>query len=119
MVTQFDFDAHQVLAWLAGVRDRGITLPVQVGVPGPATAPRLLLNADLCGVGVSEAVAREYGISAADPSATVGPERFLDTLLEGYDPRVHGEVSLHFNAFAGVAATAQWIVQWIGRIGDR
>jgi methylenetetrahydrofolate reductase (NADPH) len=36
VVTQFGFDADLVLAWLADVRARGVSLPVRVGVPGPA-----------------------------------------------------------------------------------
>jgi methylenetetrahydrofolate reductase (NADH) len=34
VVTQFGFDPGLVLAWLTGVRARGISLPVRVGVPG-------------------------------------------------------------------------------------
>jgi methylenetetrahydrofolate reductase (NADPH) len=115
VVTQFGFDAAQVLAWLAAVRARGIGLPVRVSVPGPASVRRLLACASRCGVAVSAPVAGEYGFSLTDRTATPGPDRFIRTLASGYDPRSHGEVRLHFNTFGGFAATAEWISQFRDR----
>jgi methylenetetrahydrofolate reductase (NADPH) len=37
VVTQFGFDAGLILAWLAGLRARGVSMPAEVGVPGPST----------------------------------------------------------------------------------
>lgn len=109
VITQFGFDAAQVLAWLTEVRARGIGLPVRVSVPGPTTVRRLLAIASRCGVAVSASVAEEYGFSLTEPSRTARPGRFLQTLASGYDPRSHGDVKLHFNAFGGFAATVEWI----------
>jgi methylenetetrahydrofolate reductase (NADPH) len=115
VVTQFGFDAAQVLARLAEARARGISLPVRVGVPGPATVRRLLAYAFRCGVAVSAPVAGEYGFSLTEPAGTAGPDRFIRTLAADYDPRLHGEVRLHFNAFGGFTATAEWISRFHGR----
>jgi methylenetetrahydrofolate reductase (NADPH) len=109
VTTQFAFDAGRVLAWLAKVRARGLSVPVRVGVPGPASARRLKWYASRCDVSVSPAVAQEYGLSLTDPTGTVGPDRFIRALASGYDTRVHGEVKLHFFTFNGFAATAEWI----------
>ncbi len=114
VVTQFGFDAALVLAWLAGVRARGISLPVRVGLPGPASVRLLLSYASRCGVSVSAPVARAYGFSLTEPAATAAPDRFIRALASGYDARVHGEVKLHFNAFGGFAATAEWIGRFNG-----
>jgi methylenetetrahydrofolate reductase (NADPH) len=109
VVTQFGFDADLVLGWLADVRARGLTLPVRVGVPGPAGVRRLLWYASRCGVAVSAPVARKYGFSLTDLMGMAGPDRFIRMLASGYDARVHGQVKLHFNTFGGIAATAEWI----------
>jgi methylenetetrahydrofolate reductase (NADPH) len=111
VVTQFGFDAAQVLAWLADLRARGLTVPVRVGVPGPATVRALLAGAAKCDVSVSAPVAREYGFSLDDPTGTAAPGRFIRALAAGYDERLHGAVKLHFTTFSGVAATADWINQ--------
>jgi methylenetetrahydrofolate reductase (NADPH) len=112
VITQFGFDAAQVLAWLAELRARGLTVPVRVGVPGPATVRTLLAGASRCDVSVSAPVAREYGFSLGDRAGTAAPDRFIRALAAGYDGRLHGEVKLHFTTFRGVAATAEWISQF-------
>jgi methylenetetrahydrofolate reductase (NADPH) len=120
VVTQFGFDAALVLAWLAGLRARGIGLPARVGVPGPAGVRRLLAYASRCGVAVSAPVALKYGFSLTDLTGTAAPDQFIHALASGYDQRLHGEVKLHFNAFGGFAATAEWISRFRSRqvIGD-
>ena len=115
VITQFGFDATQVLAWLTEVRARGLGLPVRVSVPGPANVRRLLAIASRCGVAVSASVAEEYGFSLTEPTRTAGPDWFVHTLASGYDPRLHGEVKLHFNAFGGFSATVEWISRFQGR----
>jgi methylenetetrahydrofolate reductase (NADH) len=115
VITQFGFDAAQVLAWLTEARARGIGLPARVSVPGPATVRRLLAIASRCGVAVSAPAAEEYGLSLTEPTGTAEPGRFIRTLASGYDPRLHGAVKLHFNAFGGFAATVEWISRFHGR----
>jgi len=112
VITQFGFDAGQVLAWLAALRARGLTLPVRVGVPGPATAATLISAAAKCDVKITGPAAKDYGFSLDHPTGTATPERFISALAAGYDRRLHGEVKLHFTTFSGVAATASWISQF-------
>lgn len=112
VVTQFGFDADQVLAWLAQLRSKGINLPARVGVPGPARARTLLSYAARCGVNTTTAVLENYGFPRSNSADTVGPERFLRKLISRYDPQLHGTVGLHFNTFAGFATTARWINQF-------
>jgi methylenetetrahydrofolate reductase (NADPH) len=113
VVTQFGFDAAQVLAWLAGLRARGLAMPVRVGVPGPASVRTLLAGAAKCDVSVTAPVAREYGFSLDDRTGTATPGRFIRALAAGYDERLHGAVKLHFTTFSGVAATADWISRFL------
>jgi methylenetetrahydrofolate reductase (NADPH) len=112
IITQFGFDADLVLAWIAEVRRREITLPIRVGVPGPAGVKRLLAYASRFGVATSAGIARKYGLSISSLMSTAGPDRFLRALADGYDPAVHGAVRLHFYTFGGLAATAEWISQF-------
>ena len=109
IVTQFTFDAGPVLDWTEAVRARGITLPIRIGVPGPAGVKRLLAYARRFGVGTSTEVVRKYGFSLTNLLGTAGPERFLHALAAGYDPARHGELKLHFYAFGGLRETAGWV----------
>ncbi|MGI5461135.1 methylenetetrahydrofolate reductase [Streptomyces sp. CA-249302] len=109
VITQFGFDAAPVLTWIGQLRERGIDLPVRVGVPGPAGVRRLLSYAARFGVGTSTSIARKYGLSLTNLMGTAGPDRFIHTLAEGYDAAAHGEVKLHFYTFGGLGATSTWI----------
>jgi methylenetetrahydrofolate reductase (NADPH) len=38
--------------------------------------------------------------------STAGPDRFLESLAEGYCPERHGELKLHFYTFGGLQVTS-------------
>jgi methylenetetrahydrofolate reductase (NADPH) len=112
VITQFSFDAGSVISWVEQARDRGLTLPIRIGVPGPASVRRLVRYAARCGVGTSAGIARKYGFSLTGLVGTAGPDRFLHDLADLYDPGRHGPVDLHFYTFGGMAATASWIARF-------
>lgn len=108
IVTQFGFDADAQLAWLAALRQRGIDVPVRIGIPGPAGIKRLLGFAARCGVGASTAVLKKYGISVTNLLGSAGPDRLVDEFARRLGPE-HGAVRLHFYPFGGLQATLDWI----------
>ncbi len=109
VVTQFTFNAEPVLDWLVQVRKAGVHALVRIGVPGPASVKRLLAFAARCGVGASTTVMKKYGMSITKLLTTAGPDKLIEDLAAGLDPRKHGEVLLHFYPFGGIRATAEWI----------
>jgi methylenetetrahydrofolate reductase (NADPH) len=111
IVTQFAFDAGAVLSWLAELRQRGITAPVRIGVPGPAGIKRLLRFAAHCGVGASASVMKKYGVSITNLLGTAGPDKLIEVLASNIGPQ-HGALRLHFYPFGGLAATAKWIAEY-------
>lgn len=114
IITQFGFDEVPVLRWIEHVRERGIDLPIRVGVPGPAGVKRLLGYARRFGVGASALIVKKYGLSLTNLVGTAGPERLLDALAAGIEP-AHGTVQLHFYTFGGIEATADWITRYRAR----
>lgn len=112
IVTQFSFNAEAVLRWLAQLRQEGITAPLKIGIPGPATAQSLLRYAARCGVGVSSKIMARYGLSLAKLLSPVGPELLIEELEGNLNPAVHGEVTLHLYPFGGLERTARWMCQF-------
>ncbi|GAA5004774.1 methylenetetrahydrofolate reductase [Streptomyces hyderabadensis] len=112
VITQFGFDVDPVLAWVEQVRGLGITLPIRIGVPGPAGVRRLMAFAARFGVGTSASIAKKYGLSITNLMGTAGPDRFLRALAEGHEPARHGDVKIHFYTFGGLKATSEWIAQF-------
>ncbi|MCI3276803.1 methylenetetrahydrofolate reductase [Streptomyces cylindrosporus] len=112
IITQFGFGVDPVLAWVEEVRDRGIGLPIRIGVPGPAGVRRLMSYAARFGVGTSASVVRKYGFSITNLMGTAGPDRFLRDLAAAYDPARHGELKIHFYTFGGLRATCEWAARF-------
>ncbi|MBB5374508.1 methylenetetrahydrofolate reductase [Acidocella aromatica] len=109
IATQFCFSAEQVLVWLAQLRDSGITVPVRLGIPGPANMRTLLRYAAVCGVGASASVLARYGFSLTRLRSHAGPDQFVSDFLGGFTPSRHGEVFAHFYPFGGISGLFSWL----------
>lgn len=109
VVTQFSFDAARVLGWLGQLRDAGVSVPVRVGIPGPAGVRTLLRFAARCGVSASSAALARYGLSLGRLIGAAGPDRFLALLGEGLAATPHGAIGLHVFPFGGFDRFDQWL----------
>ena len=112
VVTQFAFDDDAIVAWVAAMRERGIDVPVRLGVPGPAGIKRLLGFAKRCGVGASANVMKKYGVSITNLLGSAGPDKLVDSLDSKLTQDEHGRVRLHFYPFGALKASAEWINQY-------
>lgn len=109
IITQFGFDTDPVANWLNTLAGENITVPVRIGVPGPAGIRRLLKYAKRFGVGASAGIAMKYGFSLTNLVGTAGPDKFLKELAEEtQEAGFQGDVNVHFYTFGGVARTAEW-----------
>lgn len=110
VLTQFSFDTAAVRSWVEQVRDRGITAPIRIGVPGPVTVRRLLGFARRFGVASNARIVRKFGFSLTNLMGTAGPDTFVTDLAgELADLPGAGDVGLHFYTFGGLVPTAEWI----------
>jgi methylenetetrahydrofolate reductase (NADPH) len=119
IVSQFCFDGQVVLDWLTQLRARGVTLPVRVGVAGPATVRTLLAYGVRCGIGNSLRAIGSQALSLTRIVAQHGPEKVVRRVAEGEAGL--GIAGLHFFPFGGFAQTARWIDNVAGgrfRLGD-
>ena len=53
LATQFCFEAEPVIAWANRLRGEGITIPIHIGIVGPAKLQTMIKFAMACGVGPS------------------------------------------------------------------
>jgi methylenetetrahydrofolate reductase (NADPH) len=109
IVTQFAFDAAPVIRWADRIRAAGATLPVHVGLAGPAKLQTLLKFAIACGVGPSVSVLQKRARDVTKPVTPYEPSAVLDALSE----RVarHGEspiAGIHFFPLGGIARCAEY-----------
>lgn len=109
VVTQLCFDSGHLLSWLAGARERGLALPVLVGIPGLVDRRRLLEVSLLVGVGSSVSFLRKQRglrrLMARPHHAAEALHRELVPLVG--DPR-WGIAGLHYFTFNRVVETWAW-----------
>jgi len=104
LVTQFCFEADPILAWVAKIRDHG--LPVRVGLAGPASLPRLLRYAALCGIGNSVRALKARPQAITRLLVEAGPEVALREIAGQAATPIAG---VHFFCFGGLVRTARWL----------
>ena len=109
IATQFCFDADAVLKWAADLSKAGITLPIHVGLAGPAKLSTLLRFAAMCGVGTSLRVLKRRARGATALLRTQAPDALIEALsgpvATGGAPNLAG---VHLFPFGGIRATADW-----------
>jgi methylenetetrahydrofolate reductase (NADPH) len=112
IVTQFAFSADPVIDWETSHGNDINSLPITVGLPGPATARTLVKYAMECGIGASlQAFRKRYAslsklltVSAPD-EAIVGLADYIERTPE---TRING---VHFFTFGGFEKAAEWANQ--------
>jgi len=109
IVTQFTFSARPVLRWAEGLAAAGITLPVRVGLPGPAKPATLINYARQCGVGASlRVLTRRPDVMAGLLRAWTPDAILADLTAEGRRAGGGRIAGVHLFPFGGFAKAATW-----------
>jgi methylenetetrahydrofolate reductase (NADH) len=112
LVTQFCFKADPILDWLQRIRNRGVDVPVRIGLAGPAGLITLARYAVRCGIGNSARVLTEHP-SFAKLLTEKGPEQIIRELAASWqnenEANPFGIAGLHFYVFGGFSKTIDWI----------
>jgi methylenetetrahydrofolate reductase (NADPH) len=109
LVTQFCFEAEPVMAWMKWLADNGVTLPVRIGVPGPASIKTLLRFAQECGIGPSMRVITRQAANIAKLLTVQTPDELMAGLAEFKAQDTAGRLDgIHLYPFGGFAKTCHW-----------
>lgn len=113
IVTQFGFDGDKFVSWGHHLRREGITLPIHLGVAGPAKITTLIKFAAMCGVGNSLSFFKKrFGAISTmargfDPEVVVAPIE-ADFQKYGADSPV---THIHVFPFGGASKSAKWLYE--------
>lgn len=118
IVSQMCFSAETITNWVTAVRQRGIQLPIYLGMPGVVDMRKLMRIALRIGLGESTRYLRkQHGIL----SKLVNRYSADDLLAQLYpfanDP-ANGIAGWHFFTFNEVARTADWFQEFTTRHGE-
>ena len=109
-VTQFGFNPAAFTDWEAETSAIGATLPIHVGMAGPASLRQLAKFAVMCGVGASSRMLLKRTGATANLLRTQGPDPMIVHIAR--HRMEHPETRLktaHIFAFGGVAKAARWV----------
>jgi len=114
VTTQLCYDPEAVARWIETIRDRGIDLPVEVGIPGVMKYQRLLNISQKVGVGDSVRFLRKTSGILGFVRQLVGSRGKYtpDALVDGLAPYAadpdYGIRGLHIYTFNQVGDTETW-----------
>jgi methylenetetrahydrofolate reductase (NADPH) len=117
IVSQLCLDPSIIAWWIGAVRDRGVTLPIHVGVPGVAPRRKLLRISAKIGVGDSARYLRKQGgvVTRLLLRGSVGP----GYLIDGLDAELARIAGFHFYTFNELRETERWRQDALERLARR
>ncbi len=112
LATQFAFDAAPIISWADTLAQEGITLPVHIGVAGPAKLQTLIKFAIACGVGPSLKVLQKRAMDVTKLLLPYEPTDVLGALAA--HKAAHPDFNItnvHFFPLGGIKTNATWAIE--------
>ena len=108
IATQFCFEADPAIAWAERLAAAGVTLPVHIGVAGPAKLQTMIKFAMACGVGPSLRVLQRRAADLTKLMLPYEPTEFLGALAahKAANPACLIE-QVHLFPLGGITATTE------------
>ena len=116
IVTQMCFDPDAIVTWVADLRQRGIDLPVYVGLPGVVERKKLLQISLKIGVGDSARFLKKYTNVLARYFKPGGyrPDDLVRWLTPYLGDLAYNIAGFHIYTFNQVESTEKWRQQMLG-----
>ena len=112
LATQFAFDAKPIIAWADSLKEQGITLPVHIGIAGPAKLQTLIKFAIACGVGPSLKVLQKRAMDVTKLLLPYEPTDVLNELAAHKAANPDFNIShVHFFPLGGIKTNANWAIE--------
>ena len=109
IATQFCFEAQPVIDWVNRLAAEGISLPVHIGIAGPAKLQTLIKFAIACGVGPSLKVLQKRAMDVTKLLLPYEPTEVVAALAahKAANPGF-GIEAVHFFPLGGIKTNAAW-----------
>lgn len=112
LATQFAFEASPIIAWADSLKAAGITLPVHIGIAGPAKLQTLIKFAIACGVGPSLKVLQKRAMDVTKLLLPYEPTEVVAELAAHKAANPDFNIThVHFFPLGGIKTNANWATQ--------
>ncbi|MBD0290847.1 MAG: methylenetetrahydrofolate reductase [Thermoleophilia bacterium] len=110
IVSQVCFEPRTIAWWIRAVRERGVDLPIDIGIPGVAARTKLLRIARRIGVGESVRFLskRRSWLAQIVKPAGYNPDHIVNGLGSALVDPAAGVSGFHVYTFNEIAATEAW-----------
>lgn len=121
LVTQMCFDAEAIVDWIGGIRDRGIELPVETGIPGVMEYRQLMTLARRWGVAGPLDFARKTAGVLTFVRMLIGsggrykPDDMLPVIADTMEDPQYNIRRLRLYTFNQTQAAESWRRDWLDR----
>lgn len=111
LATQFAFDADPIIDWANRLTAEGITLPIHIGIAGPAKLQTLIKFAIACGVGPSLSVLQKRAMDVTKLLLPYEPTDVLTKLAAHKAANSDFNITnVHFFPLGGIKTNANWAI---------
>jgi methylenetetrahydrofolate reductase (NADPH) len=111
LATQFAFEAGPIIAWADAIKAAGITLPIHIGIAGPAKLQTLIKFAIACGVGPSLKVLQKRAKDVTKLLLPFEPTEVLADLAAHKAANPDFNIThVHFFPLGGIKTNANWAI---------
>ena len=111
LATQFAFEAGPIIAWADALKEAGITLPIHIGIAGPAKLQTLIKFAIACGVGPSLKVLQKRAMDVSKLLLPYAPTDVLTQLAAHKAANPDFNITnVHFFPLGGIKTNANWAI---------
>ncbi|OAN71567.1 5,10-methylenetetrahydrofolate reductase [Sulfitobacter sp. EhC04] len=112
IATQFAFEAQPIIEWADSLSQAGITLPIHIGIAGPAKLQTLIKFAIACGVGPSLKVLQKRAMDVTKLLLPYEPTDVVTELARHKAQNPDFNIShVHFFPLGGIKTNANWAIQ--------
>jgi methylenetetrahydrofolate reductase (NADPH) len=120
VITQLCFHPATTTAWARQIRQRGVDLPIRVGLPGAVTRQKLVRISAGLGLGQSARFLLKQHSMFWRFFLPHGyrPDRLVEGLAPTLGRPEHHLQGFHFFTFNEVARTEAWRQEWLARLSD-
>ncbi len=116
IATQFAFESQPIFDWTDRLAAHGITLPVHLGVAGPAKLQTMIKFAIACGVGPSLRVLQRRARDVTKLVMPFEPDTLLAEIAAHKAQHPDSAIAqVHFFPLGGITAATDWIARAAGR----
>lgn len=118
IATQFVFEAAPIIAWANGLKYAGVTLPIHIGIAGPAKLQTLIKFAIACGVGPSLKVLQKRAMDVTKLLLPYEPTEVIAELAAHKAANPDFNITqVHFFPLGGIKTNANWAIENGGTSG--